>query len=112
MQSTCYSCRILRKLEFSRQIFGKSLYQVSIKIRPLGVELYADRRTDTTKLIVFFFAILLSRLKDGIQIAGIEDSERNITVGQSKVLNNWEYYITELDDWANRRPENLEVETE
>jgi len=47
--STCYSCQILIKFEFSK------ITQVSdfMKIRPVGVELvHVDGRTDGTKLIV------------------------------------------------------------
>ena len=44
------------KLEFSRQIFEKTLKAPNfIKIRPVGVELFhAERRTDMKKLIVAF----------------------------------------------------------
>jgi hypothetical protein len=54
MYSTLYSCPILRKLEFSRQIFEKNT-QISnfMKIRPAGAELFrGDRWTDMTKLTV------------------------------------------------------------
>jgi hypothetical protein len=56
MQSTRYSCRILMKLEFSRQIFGKrGQIPSSIKIRPVGAELFlADGQTDMTQLTVAF----------------------------------------------------------
>jgi hypothetical protein len=47
----------------------------------------------------------------GIQNIGIEDSQRNIIIDQTRVLQNWENYITELNDRANR-PEHLEVEPE
>jgi hypothetical protein len=55
-QSTRYSCQILMKLEFSRQIFEKN-FQIwnFMKIRPVGAELFhADGQTDMTKLIVAF----------------------------------------------------------
>jgi hypothetical protein len=54
MWSIRYSCQILTKLEFSRQIFEIHISNF-MKIRPVRTELYhADRRTDTTKLIVAF----------------------------------------------------------
>ena len=55
-QSTRYSCPILIKLEFSRQILEKNP-QISnfMKIRPVGTEFFhADRWTYMTKLIVAF----------------------------------------------------------
>ena len=56
MLSTSSSCRILMKLEFSRQTFKKKPQLSSfIKIRPLRVELFdADRETDKTKRIAAF----------------------------------------------------------
>ena len=45
------------KFEFSRQIFEKKKAQISasIKIRPVGAELFhVDGQTDMTKLIVAF----------------------------------------------------------
>ena len=48
MQSTLYSCQILKKLEFYRQLFGK--YSNFMKIRPVRI----DGRTDTMKLLVAF----------------------------------------------------------
>jgi hypothetical protein len=47
----------------------------------------------------------------GIQNIGIEDSQGNIIIDQRQVLKNWENYITELYDRANR-PEHLDVEPE
>jgi hypothetical protein len=47
MQSTRYSCHILMKPEFSRQIFEKKSTQILnlIKIRPVGAKTYhADGR--------------------------------------------------------------------
>ena len=42
-----YSCEILMKLGFSRQIFEKCLISDFINIRPVGAELFhADKRTD------------------------------------------------------------------
>ena len=58
-QSSCkvqyrYCCQILIKLEFSRQIFAKYA-NIEFLENPVGDELlHADRRTDTTKLIVAF----------------------------------------------------------
>jgi hypothetical protein len=56
MSSTRYSCPVLMKLEFSRQIFKKNP-QISdfTKIRPVGAGLIkAGTRTDTTKLTVAY----------------------------------------------------------
>ena len=54
MLSTRYSCRILMKLEFFRQIFEKAQISSFTNIRQVGAELFhADRRTDM-KLIVAF----------------------------------------------------------
>ena len=47
----------------------------------------------------------------GIQTTGIEDSQGNIIVYQSKSTEHLGEYITEICNQANR-PENLEVETE
>ena len=46
--TTCYSCRILMKLEFPQQIFEKMLErEVSLKFSPVGAEFFhADERTD------------------------------------------------------------------
>jgi len=55
MSSTRYSCLILMKLEFSRQILDKSQVSNFMEIRPVGAELtYADRRTGMSKGIVSF----------------------------------------------------------
>jgi hypothetical protein len=40
MLSTRYSCRILIKLEFSRQILEQPQISIFIQIRPVGVELF------------------------------------------------------------------------
>ena len=61
------------KSEFLRQIFEKYSKSNFMKIHPVGAELYeADRRTDTTKLIValrkFFFA---GKPKNSIKIKEI-----------------------------------------
>jgi hypothetical protein len=54
MWSTRYSCWILIKLEFSRQIFGKSS-DLKFYQNPFGGELFhTDGQTDMTKLIVAF----------------------------------------------------------
>ena len=56
MQSTCCSCRILMKLEFSQQIFKKNA-QISnfVKIHPVEAKLFhVDRWTDMTKVNVAF----------------------------------------------------------
>jgi hypothetical protein len=56
MYSTRYSCRILIKLEFSRQSLEKKV-QISsfVKIRPVVTELFhEDRQTDMTKPTVAF----------------------------------------------------------
>jgi hypothetical protein len=46
MLNTCYFCRILKKLEFSRQIFENSNIKF-VKTRLVGAELFlAERRTD------------------------------------------------------------------
>jgi len=52
-----YSCQILMKLGFSRQVFEK--YSNTMRIRPVGTELFhpsirTDGRTDMTKLIFAF----------------------------------------------------------
>ena len=58
MQSTLYFCRILIKLEFSRQVFEKSQITNFIKIRTVEAELlHVNRqngRTDMKKLTVAF----------------------------------------------------------
>ena len=55
MLSTHNYCRILMKLEFSRQIFKNTQILNLIKIRPMGAELFhADGQTDMTKLTVAF----------------------------------------------------------
>jgi hypothetical protein len=59
MKSARYSCQILMKLEFSRQIFEKYSDVNLKKIRPVEAELFhADRQTDgqtdMAKLIVDF----------------------------------------------------------
>ena len=47
MQSFRYSCQILMKLEFSRQIFEKSSLSNFMKVRPMEAELFhTDGRTD------------------------------------------------------------------
>ena len=55
MYSARYSCKILMKLEFSRQIFEKKKSEISncIRICPVGAELFhADGQTYMTKLTV------------------------------------------------------------
>ena len=56
MQSAGYSCPILMKLEFSRQIFEKaSNINFFMKIRPVGAKLFhAEGRAYMTELIVAF----------------------------------------------------------
>ena len=55
MWSTRYSCQILMKLEFSRQIFENTQILNFMKYRPVAAELFhADRRTDMMKLTVAF----------------------------------------------------------
>jgi len=54
-----YSCHILMKLEFSRQILKNSQTSSFMKIHKTGAELFhaggrTDRRTDMTKLTVSF----------------------------------------------------------
>jgi hypothetical protein len=52
------------KLEFSRHTFTNNLTSNSIKIRPVGAELFnADGRTDMTELLVFF-ELLLERQEE------------------------------------------------
>ena len=47
MQNTRYSCQILVKLEFSRQIFENYLHIKFHETRPVGAELFhADGQTD------------------------------------------------------------------
>jgi hypothetical protein len=61
---TRYSCQILMKFEFSRQIFKNTLISNLMKIGPLGAEVFhTDGRTDMTKLIVPFhnFANVLNK---------------------------------------------------
>jgi hypothetical protein len=50
MLSIRYSCRVLMKLEFSRQMSGKAQISSLIKIGPAGTELFQTDRH--TKLIV------------------------------------------------------------
>jgi len=59
MKSTVYSCPILMKLEFSGQIFEKSVISNLMIIRSVGAELFlrTDRQKDMTKLIVAFCSI-------------------------------------------------------
>ena len=59
MPSTCYSCQILMKLAYSRQILKNNRIRNLMKIHPVGAELFhaerrTDGRTDMTKLIVVF----------------------------------------------------------
>jgi hypothetical protein len=55
MWSNCYCCWILMELEFSWQIFKKSLNIKFYDIPRVGVELFhADGQTDMAKLIVAF----------------------------------------------------------
>jgi hypothetical protein len=55
MYGTFYPCPIVMKVEFSRQIFGKSSNITFHEICPVGTELYhTDGWTDMTKLIVAF----------------------------------------------------------
>jgi len=55
MSSTRYSCQILIKLEFSRQVFEKYSNRNFMKIHPVGADFFADGQTDRmTKLIVAF----------------------------------------------------------
>jgi flagellar basal body rod protein FlgG len=50
-----YSCRILMKLEFKKQISKNTGIPNFMKIRPVRAELFhVDGRTDMTKLIVAF----------------------------------------------------------
>jgi hypothetical protein len=51
MQSARYFCRILRKIQFSLQIFKNSQISNFMRIHLVRVQLFhADRRTDMTKL--------------------------------------------------------------
>jgi hypothetical protein len=59
MQCSRYSCQILKKLEFSRQIFKNTQISNFVKIHPVGAQLLhverrTDGRTDTSKLILNF----------------------------------------------------------
>jgi hypothetical protein len=55
MSSTRYTCQILMKLEFSRQISKNTQISNSMKIRPVGTELFhAGRQTDRQKVIAAF----------------------------------------------------------
>jgi hypothetical protein len=59
-----YSCQIVMKVEFSRQI-SKTLVSNLMKIRPVGGELFLaygqmDRRTDKLKKLIVAFAIFES----------------------------------------------------
>jgi len=62
MCSAFYSCRILMKFEFSRQILEKKNHLISnfMEIRPVGAELFfvveaqTDGLTDMTKLTYAF----------------------------------------------------------
>jgi hypothetical protein len=52
MSSTRYTSQVLMKLEFSRQISKNTQILNSMKIRPVGTELFhADRQTDMLKVI-------------------------------------------------------------
>jgi hypothetical protein len=69
MLSTRYSCQILIKFKFSRQIFGKKKAQVAnfTKICPVVAELFlADKQTHErthTKRLIVGFSILRTLLK-------------------------------------------------
>ena len=58
MKSSRYSCLILIKLEFSRQIFQKKILKYEISWKSFQLEqscsMRTDRRTDMTKRIVAF----------------------------------------------------------
>ena len=55
MQSARYSCHILMKLEFSRQIFENTQISNFMKICSVGAEMFhEDGRADITKLIIAF----------------------------------------------------------
>jgi hypothetical protein len=58
MQRSRDSCRILMKIDISRQIFQKSQISNFMKISPVGAEFHSagrtDRQTDMTKLICAF----------------------------------------------------------
>ena len=54
MQSACYSCQILMKLEFSRRVLKTTRILNFMKIRPVGVELFHADKQNMTKLIVAF----------------------------------------------------------
>ena len=55
MRSTRYACQILVTLEFSRRIFEKILkYQIFMKIRPVGSEVFREDGQTRRSLIVAF----------------------------------------------------------
>jgi len=62
-----YYCQILMKLEFSRQIFEKSIKAKFHETPPSGSRVVpcgrTDRRIDMTKLIVVFSQLLRTRLR-------------------------------------------------
>ena len=65
MQSTRYSCHILMKHVFSLQILEICS---NIQFNENSSELFnADGRTDTTKLIVFFFCNFANATKNGAE---------------------------------------------
>jgi hypothetical protein len=50
MYSTRYSCQILMKLEFSRQVFENTQLSNFMKFRPMGaLLLHMDRQTEKEK---------------------------------------------------------------
>jgi len=65
VRSSLYSCQILMKLEFSRQIFEiNPPISNFLKIVSVGAEMFhADGRTDRRAKLMVFFAILRTRLK-------------------------------------------------
>ena len=55
MSNTRYSCPILMKLEFSRQIFDKLQLSNFMEMSPVGAEMtHADRRTGMSNFTVSF----------------------------------------------------------
>ena len=66
MLSTHYSCRILRNLEFSRQIFEKYLNTKFNKNPSSESQVVACKQTDMTKLIVGFCNVSLKLKNDGV----------------------------------------------
>jgi hypothetical protein len=97
MWRTSYSCHVLIKLEFSRQIFEKNIQIPNlIKIRPVGAEFfYADQQTDRhDRTNISVFAILRSPMKTKHVKASGNIAQRQGPPCSAEVKNEWRYSFT------------------